>query len=90
MRERAWEAVAPMPQLVLAADVGGTHARIGLVDAAAPAGAGGVLAYERYAGADWPGLAEILADFLARHPGPAVDAAAIAFAWSVRDGEPVA
>jgi glucokinase len=90
MQERAWGAVVPRPKLVLAADVGGTHARIGLVDAAAPAGAGGVLAYERYAGADWPGLAEILADFLARHPGHAVDEAAIAVAGYVRDGELVA
>ena len=90
MRDRAWGAVAPEPRVMLAADVGGTHARIGLIDAAAPASAGGVLAYERYAGADWPGLAEILADFLARHPGHAVDEAAIAVAGYVRDGELVA
>ena len=90
MRERAWGAVAPEPRIMLAADVGGTHARVGLVDAAAPAGASGVLAYERYAGADWPGLAEILIDFLSRHGGYAVDEAAIAVAGYVRDGELVA
>lgn len=90
MRDRAWGAAAPKPRVMLAADVGGTHARIGLVDAAAPASAGGVLAYERYTGAEWPGLAEILADFLARHPGHPVDEAAIAVAGYVRDGELVA
>jgi glucokinase len=75
---------------MLAADVGGTHARVGLIDAAAPAGASGVLAYERYAGADWPGLAEILADFLARHPGHVIADASIAVAGYVRDGMLVA
>lgn len=90
MRDRAWGAVAHRPRIMLAADVGGTHARVGLVDGAAPAGVPGIVAYERYAGADWPGLAEILADFLARYPGHAVSEASIAVAGYVRDGELVA
>lgn len=90
MRDRAWGAVARAPRIMLAADVGGTHARVGLIDAAAPAGASGVLAYERYAGADWPGLTEILADFLARHPGHVITDASIAVAGYVRDGMLVA
>lgn len=90
MRDRAWGAVARAPRIMLAADVGGTHARVGLIDAAAPAGASGVLAYERYAGADWPGLTEILADFLARHPGHVIADASIAVAGYVRDGMLVA
>lgn len=54
--------------LVLAADVGGTHARIGLLRS----GAGGqspvdILARHVYECAKWPGLGEILEDFLARH-----------------------
>lgn len=85
MRDRAWGGVAQAPRIMLAADVGGTHARVGLIDGAAPAATGGVLAYERYAGAEWPGLAEILADFLARHPGHAVAEASIAVAGYVRD-----
>lgn len=49
----------------IAADVGGTHVRIGLV-----AGAGAVEPrhYRKYACADFPGLAEIIEDFLATLP----------------------
>src|SRR5690606_849384 len=49
----------------IAADVGGTHVRIGLV-----AGAGAVepLHYRKYACADFPGLAEIIEDFLGGLP----------------------
>ncbi len=90
MRERGWGTAAQPSRIMLAADVGGTHARVGLVDGAHPAGAAGVLAYERYAGADWPGLTEILADFLARHPDHAVTEASIAVAGYVRDGMLVA
>ena len=55
----------------LAADVGGTHARIGLVsrdaDAAQPVS---VHAYQRYACAEWPSLTAVLEDFVA-HVAPA-------------------
>jgi len=52
----------------LAADVGGTHARIALVARQAhPRQPIGVLHYERYACGEWPSLAAILADFAGRH-----------------------
>jgi glucokinase len=56
--------------LVLAADVGGTHARIGLLQArpgVQPPLA--LLAGHVYECAEWPGLGDILEDFLARHAG---------------------
>lgn len=53
----------------LAADVGGTHARIGLV---APAADGqhpiSVLHYHRYQCAAWPSLTAVLRDFIAQLP----------------------
>ncbi len=48
----------------LAADVGGTHARIGLVRGPRGAGQVAVLAYRKYVCAEWHGLAAILRDFL--------------------------
>jgi glucokinase len=56
----------PLPQgAFLAADVGGTHARIGLVsgqpDGARPVT---VLQYHRYACAEWPSLTAVLKDFV--------------------------
>ena len=54
--------------LVLAADVGGTHARIGLLRARAGAHPPlEMLARHVYECAKWPGLGEILQDFLAHH-----------------------
>jgi glucokinase len=50
----------------VAADVGGTHVRIGLVGVAD--GRPEVLRYEKYACADFPGLAEVIAHFLAGMP----------------------
>jgi glucokinase len=54
----------------LAADVGGTHARIGLVaatpDSRRPVS---VLHYHRYRCADWPDLGSMLRDFLAQLAG---------------------
>ncbi|KRF02247.1 glucokinase [Frateuria sp. Soil773] len=53
-------------QVLLAADVGGTHVRVGLVSQ--PAGAAGpvsVLRYERYACAEWPSLTAVLQHFVA-------------------------
>jgi glucokinase len=53
------------PGAFLAADVGGTHARIGLVsrqsDGARPVT---VLQYHRYACAEWPSLTAVLQDFV--------------------------
>lgn len=51
----------------LAADVGGTHARVGLVRRS---GEGiEVMRYERYACADWPSLTAVLQDFVTRLDG---------------------
>ena len=49
--------------LILAADVGGTHARVGLVRGAQKSQVN-VLAYRKYACADFPSLTAILRDFL--------------------------
>lgn len=54
--------------LVLAADVGGTHARIGLLQARPGAQPPlDMLAGHVYECAKWPGLGEILQDFMTRH-----------------------
>lgn len=50
----------------IAADVGGTHARIGLVRRSSGSNAIDVLRYERYACADWPSLTAVLGDFIGR------------------------
>ncbi|MDF4025865.1 glucokinase [Luteibacter sp. PPL201] len=72
---------------ILAADVGGTHARVALVaqgvDARAPVQ---VLCHHRYVGAEWPSLAAILHDFLGKHAASApqgVERCAIAIAGFV-------
>jgi glucokinase len=55
---------SPQQAMFLAADVGGTHARIGLVsqqpDGVRPVT---VLQYHRYTCADWPSLTAVLKDF---------------------------
>lgn len=80
------------PRLLLAADVGGTHARIGLL-AARNSGRWPVdlLAYRSYECAAWPGLAAILGDFIANHcDGRAVEECALAAAGYLRGDELVA
>ncbi len=72
----------------IAADVGGTHTRVGLVRA----GRGGeaavtVLAHRKYVCADYPGLAAILAGFIAENAGAGVDRVVIATAGVVLDDE---
>ncbi len=79
--------------LVLAADVGGTHARIGLlrtVGGAQPPLE--MLARHVYECAKWPGLGEILEDFLAHHvPGRSnIARCALAVAGYLRGDELVA
>ncbi|HET6396001.1 MAG TPA: glucokinase family protein [Pseudoxanthomonas sp.] len=54
-----------LPQPFIAADVGGTHVRVGLVQAAAGGAPLRVLAYSKYRCADYPRLAAILAEFIA-------------------------
>jgi glucokinase len=70
----------------LAADVGGTYARVGLVQGARGAAAK-VLAYRKYACADYPTLAAILSDFIAKEAsGLHLDRCALACAGYVLDG----
>ena len=57
----------PIPAPFIAADVGGTHVRVGLVSASASE----PTHYRRYACADHPGLATILATYIATLPEPA-------------------
>ena len=62
----------PQEPLLLAADVGGTHARVGLVSRR-PNGASPVtvLRYQRYACAEWPSLTAVLQHFVAYLDPPA-------------------
>ncbi len=73
------------PQAFLAADVGGTHARVATVRIDGSHGVT-VLDYRKYVCADYAGLDAILEDFLGtvRHEG--VDAGAIACAGYALDG----
>ncbi len=83
----------PAGPLVLAADVGGTHARVGLLrqrhGAVPPVE---LLAWQVYECVDWPGLAEILEDFLAAHARPpgAIVRCAVAAAGYLRGGRVIA
>ena len=76
----------PSPERAfLAADVGGTHARIGLVsprpDGHRPVT---VLEYRRYACAEWPSLTAVLKDFVSQlNAGTHVDHCAVASAGYV-------
>ena len=70
----------------LAADVGGTYARIGLVQGARGAAAT-VLAYRKYLCADYTSLAAILTDFLSKEAaGTRIGRCALACAGYVLDG----
>jgi glucokinase len=75
---------ASRPGAFLSADVGGTHARIGLVRSADESSAIDVLRYERYACADWPSLTAVLQDFVGRLDGQvAIEHCAVASAGYV-------
>jgi glucokinase len=82
--------MASSPALVqhfIAADVGGTNARIGVVRANADGGIE-VLAYRKYSCGDYPSLTVILAEFVAEHAAAAgIDRMAIASAGVVLDDE---
>lgn len=69
----------------VAADVGGTHARIGLIRITA-AGRPTLERYERYVCADYPSLSAILREFIDSLGGQSVRAAAIACAGYCLDG----
>jgi glucokinase len=77
------ETVQPANGLMLAADVGGTYARVGLVQtgAAAPA----MQRYHKYRCAEYPGLGAILRHFLKEAAGVPVAQGAIACAGYALD-----
>jgi glucokinase len=79
--------VAEMPQiadgLLLAADVGGTYARVGLVQSGADAPV--VSGYRKYRCADYPSLAAIFKDFLAATKQTPIKHGAIACAGYALD-----
>lgn len=72
----------------IAADVGGTHVRIGLVQGSDdPAHPIAVLQYRKYVCAQYPGLAEIIQDFIGSLGGETVDRGVIASAgYPLEDG----
>ncbi|HEU4531975.1 MAG TPA: glucokinase, partial [Steroidobacteraceae bacterium] len=64
---------AGWPGPFIAADVGGTYARVGLIEqGASPATALSLHQYKTYLCADYPGLGAILRDFIATLGGVAV------------------
>ncbi|GAB3333056.1 glucokinase [Marilutibacter aestuarii] len=65
---------------LIAADVGGTHARLALVDASRGAPQVELHGYRRYSCADYPSLAAILSDFIAEQGLETRPEAAIAIA----------
>ena len=59
------ESMSALREQFIAADVGGTHVRIGLVqESSDPAHPVAVLQYRKYVCAQYPGLAEIIEDFI--------------------------
>ena len=72
----------------IAADVGGTHVRIGLVqDSDDPPIRSAVLQYRKYVCAQYPGLAEIIEDFIGTLEGETVSRGVIASAgYPLEDG----
>ncbi|KLD78362.1 glucokinase, partial [Xanthomonas hyacinthi DSM 19077] len=76
-------AAGPHAEPFIAADVGGTHVRIGLVsrgDAGGDVQTVTLLDYRKYRCADYPGLTEIIGEFLSGVPGPAPTRGVIASA----------
>lgn len=70
----------------VAADVGGTHARIGLVRASAQDGRVEILDYRKYTCVEYPGLDAILDDFIGQHRETPITRLALACAGYVIDG----
>ncbi|HEX7342360.1 MAG TPA: glucokinase [Rhodanobacteraceae bacterium] len=70
----------------LAADIGGTHARVGLVRGQRGSNQVTVLAYQKYTCADHPDLESIVHDFLEHHAQGPVRYGALACAGYVIDG----
>ena len=83
----ATRAVAPAQPCFIAADVGGTNARVSLVRTDAN-GELQVLSWQRYPCADYPSLTAILAEFVEGHPArEGIDCMVIASAGVVLDDE---
>lgn len=82
------DAVNHAGDVFIAADVGGTHVRVGLVRGNAdPSAPVSVLDYRKYVCADYTGLASILQDFLSHLGGPAITHGVIASAgYPLEDG----
>lgn len=71
----------------LAADIGGTHARLALVRAGAAGQSVEVLAFQKYDCTDHPSLVDFIADFLATHDAKGVDHGVVASAgYELDDG----
>lgn len=81
----SFSAAAATAAPFIAADVGGTHARVGLVRQA-PSGRPVIERYEKYVSADYPSLAAILREFIASLGGEPIGEAAIACAGYCLDG----
>lgn len=73
---------------LLAVDVGGTHARVGLVSTD-PTDMRRLLAYRKYVCAEFPSLAAILGDFMASVPGEQVMRGVVASAGLALEGDTV-
>jgi glucokinase len=71
--------------VLIAADVGGTHARIALLEAGPAGGDFAIVAYRKYACADYPSLAAIINAFRAEAGGADADRIALAVAGYVID-----
>jgi glucokinase len=85
--DAAARASVPASQCFIAADVGGTNARLSVVHAHADGGLQ-VLSWQRYPCADYPSLAAILAEFVEDHPArEGIDCMVIASAGVVLDEE---
>ena len=71
----------------LAADIGGTHARLALVRAGSAGRSVEVLAFRKYDCTDHPSLVDFIADFLAAHNAGGVDHGVVASAgYALDDG----
>ena len=70
----------------IAADVGGTHVRLGVVQAGAEGAPPQVLAYSKYRCADHPGLHAILDDFIQRCGTPVREAVIASAGYPLADG----
>lgn len=71
----------------LAADVGGTHARLAVARPTAEGAAPEILTYRKYACGDWPSLVAIMRHFVDGNPEVVLDRCALACAGFAVDGD---